>query len=423
MRRSRPPRAPLRRATSRGAARATGRLALAGALFVGLASLSGCASFPGVPTGSGAKPLKPLSIMFSSNRYGEIETCQCVVGQLGGIDREGNLRAKWQGATEGTFLALAGGTTFVPAPADAKPKRKPHWLVKAPFIVDALNSLGFQALSPSAEDLTLGLEEMERLRARAKFPFVSANLVSSATGKPLFEPFLELSHDGMDIVVTGLSATPAPAYPLPPQAKVLPPREALAQVFTKVRPAKAFVIVLSSLPAPEREKIQNEFPDVNLILGAALDATATFSVRQWTGKSLYFHPMGQGRALSLIEFDMRSLLVGFFNPSVAANIRDTRRIYVERVADLHAKLEGKRDGPERRELEAKKAELLAFLGRTETVPLELAPDTIPYRSTTTELDDNYALPRNDLTKLLEAYRAAVRKAALRREKNALELEP
>ena len=120
---------------------------------------------------------------------------------------------------------------------------------------------------------------------------------------------------------------------------------------------------------------------------------------------------------------MKSPLVSFFNPSIGANIRDTRRIYVERVADLQVKIDGKKAGPERMELEQKKSELLAFLGRTETIPLELTPSTIPYRSTTTELDDNYALPRNALTKLLEEYRAAVRRATMRREKSAVEPEP
>lgn len=394
-------------------------IALVGALA---ALLPACSSFPGAPPGGSAKALKPLSIMFSANRYGEIETCQCVVGQLGGVDRESNLKTKWQGATEGTFLALAGGSTFVPTATEAKPKRRPHLFLKAPFIVDALNLIGMQGLSPSAEDLWLGMEEIEKLRARAKFPFLSANLVSAQTGKPLFEPFLETRHDGIDIFITGVSAAAASAFPLPASVKVLPAREALTKVFESAKPKGAFVIVLSNLPATERDQLLNDFPDVNLVLGAALDATATFSVRQWNGRSLFFHPMGQGRALSLIEFDMKTPLVGFFNPSIAANIRDTRRIYVERLADLKVKLDSKKDGAEKKELELKKAELQGFLARTETVPLDLGPQAISYRSTTTELDDNYALPRNELTQLLETYRAAVRRSALKREKSAVDSE-
>src|SRR3990167_8231728 len=105
--------------------------------------LTGCTSL--VRTSS---PVSPLSIVFQSNRYGNLETCGCHTNPFGGIDRELNALAEIRN-THATVLNVDAGNVFVP--------NKPigtidYYRSRAQLIAPILDDLGLDVVAPGPND-------------------------------------------------------------------------------------------------------------------------------------------------------------------------------------------------------------------------------------------------------------------------------
>ncbi|MEZ4749240.1 MAG: hypothetical protein R3B54_01045 [Bdellovibrionota bacterium] len=364
--------------------------------------IAACSSLKYTDTG---KTLKPLSIIFSSNRFNSLETCDCVLKKIGGLDREWNLTSRWKNSSVGELVAFTSGTTFLPPPKEYKASKHKLYKRRSETMVEGLSELKLSALSPSINDFRLGMKEIADLKGKARFPFVSANIVDAGTKALLFQPKISLEQEGIRIVVIGLSGAPDPAYGPVVGATTISPIEALQKALEGVDPKDQLVVLLSSLTDVEREQVQLRFPQIHLILGANHQSNTTFNIRQQTGSLLYLHPTGEGRTLSLIELEMKTPITTFFNPWLATTTKDVRQIWENRVLDVEKQLLNEKLKPaEREELLSKKTEFQTYLQRTHTIPLELNPTTISYRATTVELDENYQVPENPVTDLLKPYR-------------------
>lgn len=367
-----------------------------------LVLIGACASLKSTDT---SKSLKPLSIVFSSNRFNSLETCNCVLKKIGGVDREWNLTSRWKNSSVGQLVAFTSGTTFMPPPKDFKPAKLKLYKNRSETLVEALSELKLSALSPSINDFRLGMKDVSDLKGKARFPFVSANIVDAQTKQLLFEPKISLDQDGIRMIVVGLSGAADPAYGAIVGATTISPLEALQKTLEGVDAKDQLVILLSSLSDLEREQVQLRFPQIHLILGANHQSNTTFNIRQQTGSLLYLNPTGEGRTLSLIELEMKTPITTFFNPWLATTTKDVRQIWENRVQDVEKRLLSEKLKPaEREDLEAKRQEFRTYLERTNTIPLDLNPATISYRATTVELDENYQVPENAVTELLKPYR-------------------
>lgn len=75
---------------------------------------------------------------------------------------------------------------------------------RAAMIVDLFNEMGHDAQAIGERDLALGKEELLKLAAKAKFPFLASNLVDAATQKPVFKERILVKKDGIQIGVFAL---------------------------------------------------------------------------------------------------------------------------------------------------------------------------------------------------------------------------
>jgi len=57
-------------------------------------------------------------------------------------------------------------------------------------MIQSYNSLGYHAYNVASHDFPGGLERVRELESIANFPFLSANLLDSATQQPLFKPYI-----------------------------------------------------------------------------------------------------------------------------------------------------------------------------------------------------------------------------------------
>ena len=71
-------------------------------------------------------------------------------------------------------------------------------------LIKCYNEIGYDALNIGAQDLT-NVINISNLEKTAVFPFISANIVYSLSGKPVFKPFITIERNGFILAVIGLT--------------------------------------------------------------------------------------------------------------------------------------------------------------------------------------------------------------------------
>jgi len=110
-----------------------------------------------------------------------------------------SLRAAYPGAVAlvdaGGFLE---GTAFATYFAMVRPR------LGNP-IVDAMNAMGYDAVTPGNDDFDFGLATLDRVIAQAAFPVVSANIVRIRSDTFAFAPSVVFSRGGVRVGITGFT--------------------------------------------------------------------------------------------------------------------------------------------------------------------------------------------------------------------------
>ncbi len=167
---------------------------------------------------------------------------------------------KERAENKGIVLLLDAGNTLVG-----------QWLsvqTDGRVMVEAMNLMGYDALTLGQMDLALGLDVLKERQAEAKFPFLSANLVSSSDLKPLFQPYVILERQGARIGIIGLSEPQAAQAPgISDVAIVLPPVEAARQYVGELRDQVDILIVLSHLGLEEDKTLAQVVSGIDIIVG------------------------------------------------------------------------------------------------------------------------------------------------------------
>lgn len=78
-------------------------------------------------------------------------------------------------------------------------------------MVAAMNRIGYDAMAPGNHELDFGLAALERARAEARFPWLAANVVRDADGRPAFGTSLVRELNGARVGVVGLCTPAVPA--------------------------------------------------------------------------------------------------------------------------------------------------------------------------------------------------------------------
>jgi 2',3'-cyclic-nucleotide 2'-phosphodiesterase (5'-nucleotidase family) len=140
------------------------------------------------------------------------------------------------------------------------------------LVVDALSRIGYDAVALGNHELDLGVGNAERLARRARFPWVSANVVEEATGRPppWLAPWVVVERAGLRIAVVGLSPPDTPRLTMAGATeglRFLPEVEA-ARAAAKALEGTADVLLFATHLGPDRDRrVADAVPAVALIVG------------------------------------------------------------------------------------------------------------------------------------------------------------
>lgn len=201
----------------------------------------------------------PISVLATGDMHGWLEP-QAVDGQaLGGA---AEMLAYWkrvEGYQPEKFLLLSCGDTAT-GPMLAT-------LLENDPVIAVMNLMGYDASALGNHEFDCGLEGLERWRANAKFPFLSANL-AGADGTPAdLPPYIINDEQKVKMGVIGLTTTELAAAANTGGLIATPYAAALRKWVPEMRARGAQVIIVAAhVPMAELATLAEEVADLNIPL-------------------------------------------------------------------------------------------------------------------------------------------------------------
>jgi len=122
-----------------------------------------------------------ITVLYNGCRGSRIEPCGCRALNLGGIDKEA--------AMVQTIRRHNLNNLFLDAGGYFREFTDPSMRLQTWHMLDALARLNCQVVNIGYPDLRQGLATLKHFESRFKLPFISANIIDSTTGKPVFPAF------------------------------------------------------------------------------------------------------------------------------------------------------------------------------------------------------------------------------------------
>ena len=189
-------------------------------------------------SGSAREPiLKPdkLVILSTTDVKGKTVPCGCHIPK-GGLSRRASYIDSVR-TTYGQVLVVDNGGFF--------PEDEPH-RDAAPFMIDAMMTLGIDAVNVGTAELRFGLEYLQQRAGKVGLPLVSANLLDPRTRKTIFKPYLIKKVGTVTVGVFGLASAKGDLGPARDSLVVEDPATVARNVVPELRRKGAQVVVLLS---------------------------------------------------------------------------------------------------------------------------------------------------------------------------------
>jgi len=171
------------------------------------------------------------------------------------------------------LLILDTGNLLFRKPLQTETKRKDA-LLRVDLLIQSYNEMGYDVANVGEKDLMMGLRSFSETTQKAKFPFISANLIDKKTQKGMFAPYVIKEIAGLKIAILGLldNQFNSALQEIDPGLTILDPIPTLKELTKRLRESSDLIVVLSQLGESRDRKMARENPQIDLILGGGGDA-------------------------------------------------------------------------------------------------------------------------------------------------------
>lgn len=141
---------------------------------------------------------------------------------------------------------------------------------RAHLFIASFNLMGYDAIGIGDDDLSLGKEFFLDLARKAKFPFLSSNLLDEKSGKLLFQPYLVKKTNGLRVGIFSLLSPDTFLSPSDPRKEGLilrDPIETAQETARELGPKTDLIILLSHLGYPKDVELAHKIPGIHIIVG------------------------------------------------------------------------------------------------------------------------------------------------------------
>lgn len=144
------------------------------------------------------------------------------------------------------------------------------------LFMQTYNLMGYDAFTPGEIDLSLGINELQRISKKANFPFLLTNLLDKKTKKSAFRPYHIKNLQGLKIGLLGL-ISPSLANHLSPADKekyqIVDYVEAAGKTITELKNKKCSVIIaMAHMEESEQRNLAQTYKEIYFIVGGHVRA-------------------------------------------------------------------------------------------------------------------------------------------------------
>jgi 2',3'-cyclic-nucleotide 2'-phosphodiesterase (5'-nucleotidase family) len=181
--------------------------------------------------------------------------------------------------------------------------------------IEAMNLLGYDAMTLGPKDLELGVEELRKRVQEAEFPILAANISVTSSGELIAQDYVIRHIGGHQVAIIGLSEGARLAG-----FTVADPLQTLQRILPEVQSKADIIILLTHLTPTRARALGNAVEGIDLIVTGGDEHLA---LGEMVGGALMVHadmatPGHAGRNLGLVtmDFDSQGLLLDQTNTIV-----------------------------------------------------------------------------------------------------------
>jgi 5'-nucleotidase / UDP-sugar diphosphatase len=232
-----------------------------------LVFFSGCAGI-----GKEIQPPQPvaLTLLFFNDLHGHLTPFKVkgedgVIREVGGIGRVATLVNKIRAENavrQIKTIALVAGDILQGTPMSTVFQGEPDIL--------ALNAIGVDAMTVGNHEFDFGVENFQKLKAAARFPFLSANIFWKDSGKQLCDSSVAFKlTDGLFLTVLGVTTGQLMVTTLPANVEALAVGDSVAALKEAYQAGlrKGPVVLLSHSRHQTDREIAQAYPELAAIIG------------------------------------------------------------------------------------------------------------------------------------------------------------
>ena len=200
-----------------------------------------------------------IVILSSANVHGEIEPCGWKKKPLGGLARKATIidNVKLEGYNP---IIVDAGNLFFKSNKPVVGLNSEINKINANVIVESFNLIGCDALSIGENDLSNGLDYILKLKEKANFPFISANLVDKDNNL-IFNPYVVVDRGDVRVAFIGLASSFSNS-----EVSVLDPLTSLKKIIDEVKQKSELIVLLFNADDDDVLELQNSSVSIDLII-------------------------------------------------------------------------------------------------------------------------------------------------------------
>jgi hypothetical protein len=166
------------------------------------------------------------------------------------------------------ILLLDTGNLLFRRPPQTETKRRDA-LLRIDLLIQSYNEMGYDVVNVGEKDLMMGFRFLSEVSPKAKFSFVSTNLIDKKTGKSVLKPYVIKEVAGLRIGILGLldDQFNLTLQEKDPGLNITEPFSALKSAMKGLKEYCDLIVVLSQLGESRDKKLAGENRDIDLILG------------------------------------------------------------------------------------------------------------------------------------------------------------
>ncbi|OGP89461.1 MAG: hypothetical protein A2157_13450 [Deltaproteobacteria bacterium RBG_16_47_11] len=206
---------------------------------------------------------------------------------------------------------------------------------KAHLMIESLNLMGYDALGVGDDDLTLGKGFLTEISKKAKFPFLSSNLMDGESGKLIFQSHIIKEFNGLRVGIFSLISPDSFSGPNDPRLKGLMiqnPVETAQRMVKELKSNTDLIILLSHLSYPKDVEMAQTVPGIQIIVGSHTGVSLSYP--PIVKDTIILHTPLRGMYAGRFDITFYSRESGFYNVA-------TKRSFENNLPNLKLRLNAK----------------------------------------------------------------------------------